>query len=586
MIWFASLLIGLAAVRGFRYTVTEGGLALVNTESFLWVPALLFFVCVLYMSFREKDRRLKGSAILFGLITGVFYIIGVSMEKRNGIGWIRTNTGVLLNMLNLFFSHAVLYFCGAFLAFRYLARISHQKGSAVPGQFSVRRAMLIWIILVLIYLPWYLFCFPGVISQDTADQINDAVTLDGIRDHHSAFLTLMMRFVLLPVRSLTGSMQTGVALISLLQMLIVAFVFAAAFEWIRRYVRNRTLQALIFLWYAVYPINNLYSVTLWKDVLFSVSFLALLLCLDAAAEDELAFFADKKQRILLTALLLLLPLMRHNGILISVLTGSAMLFCFPGHRRQVLMILCGFVACFGFWKLAALPLLHAEKIDPSNVYSVLEQQMARALNVHHGELTDGEMAEYTAYFDIGDIWDRYRPHISDPVKRHFRNDLFEEDPGGFFTLWAKLGRRYPLDYIEAFLANNYGYWFPETRYVIIDYGVTPGEWDIGDIHAAPVSSLPLIPRIFDYISGEKYEKIPLLPLFFSRGACFWLWVFCGCWGLWSRDRKLILVLAGLSLWLGILISPVYNEYRYVYGLFVGLPLLMAVMLSGQREKDS
>ena len=40
---------------------------------------------------------------------------------------------------------------------------------------------------------------------------------------------------------------------------------------------------------------------------------------------------------------------------------------------------------------------------------------------------------------------------------------------------------------------------------------------------------------------------------------------------------------GLSLWLGILISPMYNEYRYVYGLFTALPLLLVAGLTGSDK---
>ena len=104
------------------------------------------------------------------------------------------------------------------------------------------------------------------------------------------------------------------------------------------------------------------------------------------------------------------------------------------------------------------------------------------------------------------------------------------------------------------------------------------------MHAAPLFSSGVLTKVFDYISGDQFLKIPLLPLLFSRGACFWIWIFCGCFCLFDNRKKFILFLCGLSLWTGILISPVYNEYRYVYGLFIGLPLMMVSAL-GRREPD-
>ena len=582
MTLFVSLLISFITIRGFRFTITENGLTMQNTLSFIWLPVLLFLVHVLSLSLKERNSRLKIFAVLFSVITGVCFIAGAGMEKTKGISWIWRDPDVSVNVLNLFFSHAVLYYCAAFSGFKYLGQ--DRRTAAETGIFSFRRVLIYWLILLILYLPWYMHFYPGIVTQDTADQINDAITQDGIRDHHSAFLTLMMRLVILPLRHMTGSLQNGVAVTTLLQMLIVTFIFALTCVWVRKYLTNTLSQVFVFLWYAIFPVNNIYSVTLWKDILFSVCFLALLLCLDAAAEDEENYFSSRMKRLALLLTLALLPLMRHNGILISAAMCIFLPLRFRHHRRQTGLICCGALLVFGLWKLLVLPALHVTEIPAGQALSVLEQQMARAMNVHHEELSPEEMKEFTRYFDIEDLWTRYKPEISDPVKRHFRDDLYRADPAGFFSSWAKLGRRYPVDYFEALLANNYGYWFPETHYWVVSSGVDAGKWDIEDVHAAPLFSSGVLTKVSDYISGDQFLKIPLLPLLFSRGACFWIWIFCGCFCLFDNRKKFILFLCGLSLWTGILISPVYNEYRYVYGLFIGLPLMM-VSAIGRREPD-
>ena len=575
-----SLLISFSAIYGFRYSITEAGLIMQNTLSFIWLPVMLFFAFVIDKSLKEKNSRLKIFAALFAVITAACYIAGAGMERMKSISWIWREAGAAGKVIWLFFSHTILYYCAAFLGFGYFEKEQQAAGS--PDRFSMKRVWITWAVMILLSLPWYLHCFPGIVTQDSADQINDAITLNGIRDHHSAFLTLMMRLVIVPVRQLTGSLQNGVAVTSFLQMLIVTFVFSFACVWIRRYLQNRLLRLLVFLWYAVFPVNTIYSVTLWKDILFSVCFLALLLCLDAAAENERAFFHSRTKRILLLIALALLPLMRHNGILISVVIGLSMLLRFKNNRTQAGLIFGCALIFFGLWKLLLLPALQVTEITSGQALSVLQQQMARAMNVHHEELSAEEMREFTQYFDIEDLWTRYKPGISDSVKRHFRDDRYQEDPAGFFASWAKLWRRYPVDYIEAFLANNYGYWFPETHYWVVSSGVDAGEWDIEDVHQAPVHAFSLLNQLLAFISNDQYLKVPLLPLLFSRGACFWLWLFCGCYCLYRNRGKFILFPAGLALWIGILISPVYNEYRYVYGLFIGLPLLMCSVLGRQK----
>ena len=579
----ASVILAFFAVRGFRYKITDDGFVQENAKSFFWLILMVFFVWVIYQSLKEHDKRLIRCSAFFGVVLSVFYLLGISMEKMHGIAWMWKNSGIFLNCLNLCISQAVLYYSFAFLSFKYLRDLKPCKLKDGESGFSLKRVLLFWGVLVLLYLPWYLRFFPGIISNDTADQIEDALTVDTINDHHSAFLTLMMRIVILPVRKLTGSLQLGIGACTLLQMLLVTFVFALSYEQIRKYLSNRICRALIFAWFAFYPVNNIYSVTLWKDILFSACFTAFLLCLDRAAQDERAFFSGKKNMFSLLLTITLMPLMRHNGISVSLIMAVYMLFRFREYKKQILKISFGFLLIFGLWKLVLLPALHVTEISSNHVLSVLEQQMARAMNVHHEELTAEEMAYYTKYFDIEDLWDRYKPYISDPVKRHFRDDLFAQDPVGFFRIWAQLGKRYPTDYIEAFLANNYGYWFPETRYVILNRGIHE-RVKIEDVHEAPVFAPALFDRIYEYIDTDQYAKTPLLSLFFSRGACFWLWIYCGCYCLYNNKRKFILFMAGFALWLGILISPVYNEYRYVYGLFTGLPLALSASLRKSTEK--
>ena len=587
MILILSLFIAFFAVRGFRYQVTTDGFVIGNTDLFIWLPLFVYFAYVLSRVFRDRDRRRMLTSGFFGAVIGVFYVLGLSLEKLGSIAWMRQNFGYLANVLNLCFSYALLYASFAWLAFGWLKNQAEKNAGREKPAFSFKRVLVFWLILVLIYLPFFLFMYPGVVTQDTADQIDDAITVEGIRDHHSAFLTLMMRLVILPVRGLTGSLLTGVAACSFLQMLIMTFVFAVSYEWLRRSLVHPLLRTGLFLWFALYPINNIYSVTLWKDILFSVGFLAFMLCVDAAAENEAAFFGSRKKMILTAVLLTLLPLMRHNGISIVILTLVCMLIRFKGFRKQVLLVGGGFALLFGIWKLALLPALNVTTIDSSHVYSVLEQQMARALREHHEELSEAELLKYTAYFDIPDIWTRYNPLLSDSVKKHFLTDRFQEDPASFFKSWAELGRRYPDDYVDAFLANNYGYWFPETWSWVIDYGVHE-KGEIEDVRTAPILTSGPPAWIYNFIESEQFQKTPLLPLLMSRGACFWMWIFSACYCLYNNRKKFILFIPGLALWLGILISPVYNEYRYVYGLFLGLPVIMTALFEpkGTDPSDS
>ena len=269
----------------------------------------------------EKEKRLLCCSALFSFIVSTFTVIGVSIARMRRISWIWESRNYLINFLNLYYAQFILYFCISYLAFRWLKKNSINQNNSANPVFSFRRVLLWWGILTLFFLPWYLHLYPGVLTQDSGDQIYDAITTNTLSDHHSAFLTLVMRGILLPIRQASGSLQLSVGICVLLQMLIVTFVFACSYEWIRLYLQNRVLRAAAFLYYALHPIYPIYSITLWKDILFSACFLALILCLDSLNRDEAAFFSSKKKKTALFLTMLLLPLMRHNGIAITLVTG-------------------------------------------------------------------------------------------------------------------------------------------------------------------------------------------------------------------------------------------------------------------------
>lgn len=580
-----SILISFLAVRGFRFELTGDGLVQVNTLSFIWLLTFLFFVWILCRSRKETDRRLKAYAGLLSFILACFYAAGLGFEKMKSLSWIWNSRGNLINYMNLFFSNWVLYYCCTFSAFQMLRDRSRHKAEKGRAGFSFRKTFVFWGLLLIFYIPWYLYCYPGVLTVDSASQIKDALSVETLSNHHSAFLDLIIRGILLPVKHLTGSVQIGIGICTLVQMLIMTFVFALTIERIFRYTKNRILRAGVFLWFAAYPVSNIYAFTMWKDIPFAICVLALMLCLDAAAEDEYGYFHSVRNCILLALALLLLPLLRHNGILVSAVMTVYLIFRFKSFRKRV-MLLCGsWIILFAVWTYLVLPALQVKPGSVSEAMSVPLQQIARALSNHHGDLHPNLVLEAESYFTEPEIWLRYEPIIADPVKYRFKTSMFEDDPGQFFRLWKNIGERCPVDYVEAFLHNNYGYWFPETTYWISSIGVlTAGR--IEDIHTAPITKLGIVDMIYNWYAYHQEEKTPLLPLLYSRGACFWVWLFFGVWCLYRNRKKFVLLMPGFLVWAGILISPVYNEYRYVYSLFIGLPLIMVSALRSQSTDPS
>ena len=582
MTLFVSLLISFLAVRGFRFEMTRTGLALRNTESFVWLLVFLFFCWICVKSRKNPDRRLICFAAVYGILIAMFTVLGKILSTLEYFAWIWENPHNLLHFLNMLFSYALLYYSFAFLTFGFLKKKNSEKQPGTIRNISMKKVFLIWAVLLLVYIPWWMYHYPGIVSADSGNQIKDALTTDTLSDWNPAFVTLLIRAVILPVIHLGGSINAAVGVCTFLQMLVLTFVFALAFERTCCYLRDKTLLCLIFLFFAVYPVNNIYSVTMWKDILFSACFLGFFLCLDGASEDETGFFSSKAKCLMLFFTMAMMPLLRHNGLFITIVMALYLPFRFKTFRKTAAVVCCSALLLIAGWKLLLLPKLRTEPIPSGEYLSVPLQQVVRVLVKRYDELLPETMEEIQSYFTVPDIRTEYAEKTVDPVKKHFKSELFAEDRERFFALWFRLGKEYPVEYAEAFLHNNYGYWYPETKWWISMSGIQMHD-PIPELKHTPVLKLSIIDKINQWYTSEQYEKVPVLPLLFKPGACFWLWLFCGVYCRLQNRRKFVLFLPGFLLWFIILWSAVYCEYRYVYPLFICLPLLLVSSLTLRRR---
>ena len=242
------------------------------------------------------------------------------------------------------------------------------------------------------------------------------------------------------------------------------------------------------------------------------------------------------------------------------------------------------LAIFAVWKLVICPQIVTHKASSGEALSIPLQQVSRIFVEHLDELSEETITTWQEYFTEQNFWTKYNSIISDPIKGQFRSDLFVENPLRFFSLWANLVKRYPLTAIEAFLNNNYGYWFPKADFWIASYGVD-STVRIDGIYTQSLLKFPWGEWLTNMVIGRTFRSVPFGYLLFSRGFCFWIWLFCGMYCLYNNRRKFPLFMVGFLLWASILISPVYAEFRYVYGLFIGLPVIMASTLSARGHRQ-
>ena len=102
--------------------------------------------------------------------------------------------------------------------------------------------------------------------------------------------------------------------------------------------------------------------------------------------------------------------------------------------------------------------LEAPKIE---AYSVPIQQFARVAYYHGEELEaqDPELAALLEKYVPRDHWDAYYAPLADTIKGAVNASAYTENSRQFLRDWLRVGKRYPNEFLDAFLELTRGYWF-------------------------------------------------------------------------------------------------------------------------------
>ena len=137
-----SILLSLITIRGFRYIPSEDGLVSADVTMFGKTLILLILIPILYRSGKDPDRRLKAHAGAFGIITAVFYTLGLSMDRAKTLSLMWQNSGYTVNFLNIFLSRAVIFYSLAYLIFSVLKKSPALSNTRPADTFSRKRVLL------------------------------------------------------------------------------------------------------------------------------------------------------------------------------------------------------------------------------------------------------------------------------------------------------------------------------------------------------------------------------------------------------------------------------------------------------------
>jgi hypothetical protein len=195
--------------------------------------------------------------------------------------------------------------------------------------------------------------WPGLLSIDSVVQWAQMST-GQLNNGHPALHTMMIWLV-------TRAWYSPAA-VALCQVLALALTFGLALRELGRWGVPTWARWVATILFALSPANTALSITLWKDIAYSITLLALSTLLLALARTRGEALRSKAFLAGLTGLLALAMLLRHNGIPVAVLLMGLLAISVPrGLRRRVGVVALG---CLGAFVLVTGPFYRALGVAP------------------------------------------------------------------------------------------------------------------------------------------------------------------------------------------------------------------------------
>ena len=569
-----AVLFTLAALYGFTL--------LTNTKkSLLWliVFVLLFREMKKFMECRST-KRIRKAACFLALFFAMAVLFGSEADRYDSIILWNTNDYTIHDIVLQIFA-----FIGIFLFFTIclnwgFARLTELQPNPAEQQISPRAFFSYWGGILVMWLPYYIAFYPGILDKDSLNEVAQQLGLELLSNHHPIIHQFIIG-ICMKIGLFIGSRNLGIGIYTAAQAVLMSAVFAFCLLRLRQRGTGKRRRIAIFLFYSVFTVNSFFVITMWKDVLFGgLSLLLSILLLDQISGRSKFTWQNF---LILLAVSFLFSTMRNNGYYAFILGMTGMIVFDKRSRKTAGILLAAVVILVSAYHHVLFDIMGVKKSRTAEALSVPIQQIARVVIFSDVDLEDENFTILREVFpDIEELREDYIPIISDGVKHEnvFESEIFDTNPMRYARAWASIGLQHPRAYMEAFLLQNYGYWYPDVDYTIIYPGLR--ENDLG-LHT--VESLEPLRASLRELTYELSKNQPTAILY-SVGLIAWILLFCGTALFlkgFRRECIPMMILAGL--WITTLASPVFCEYRYIYGLATCAPLYVMLALEGEKTND-
>ncbi|MCR5111668.1 MAG: DUF6020 family protein [Ruminococcus sp.] len=538
---------------------------------------ILIFVALLIPLFRKRysqQFRFCASSGICALLISFLTVFSAkaTMIPENAFTQIDNSSNLVLFFIIFYFFYEALFY----VIYQKMLKIKlYDENKVITKKGRLKVFFGAMLIMLIIWLPFFIYYYPGLISGDSNWQLKQAAGISPLSNHHPVMHTLLIKiFWDLGQWLFDGNDTASVALYSFFQQLALSACFAYLIETLYVSKVKKKVLIAVLAFYTIPAYHAIYSITMWKDILFGGIAAVMTALIWRLLNKGDKFKLSVSEGIMLFVFSLSMCLMRSNGLyaFMLLLPAAAVVF-FKRNKLTVVLMTAALSASL----IITGPVYGSLGITPVDTVESLSIPLQLISNVakEPDNLNDEQRELLDKVVDVDRIGDEYYPTVSDNIKNLVREkenqEYITEHKFEYLKLFFELGIEHPKLYIEAYANQTFGYWFPDVQYWVFLIRRDSEPFDIPDV---PQTSLS---EALETIINS-YKGIMFYGLLWSIGFAVWVFIFmAGAASVRHKKSVLLVYLPVFGVYITLLIAtPVYSEFRYIYSLFTSLPMFCIV----------
>lgn len=446
---------------------------------------------------------------------------------------------------------------------------------------NIKVFFIIFAVILLCWSPIILTYFPGGIYTDTVTAILQERGAVKLSNHHPILYT----FLLGPFLNIDGTIQTGMEVFTVVQVLVKALAISGALYWLYR--RNISIKCLAILTFfaGIYRLFPIYAISIWKDTPYSIALFLFALYIANLVYREGKPWQEKFGAALYIVLTLLVCFLRNNGIYIVILT-HLILMIFYFKKAKLLSI--SSVVMFIIVIIVQGPVYNKLGLNINKTVESLgiPLQQVSYVVAHDGVYTPEQGDFIRRILPIERIKEEYRPCIVDKIKwaQGFDTLFLNANSDEFIKIWFNMFFRNPIAYTKAYLLNTLGFW--DVNKATFDGQMSFWMWG----NSRTIQIMGEVITQTDYIkewTGITFEDYVLPSKPTSSAIFLFINLFTILITIYKRRYKnLLIYIPAIANWMTIMIAaPLAFTLRYVYILVMMMPLSFAIPFIKTKKEE-